>query len=103
MVRSGVLRKGMTINNPRQGTKDTIANLYFLRGKEQIETDEISAGDIGIITKTSSLQTGDTICDEKDSFVYNSIDKIPPTIFYALVVKDKKDESKISDALKKND
>ena len=101
MVRSGVLRKGMTINNPRQGTKDTIANLYYLRGKEQIETEEISAGDIGIITKTSSLQTGDTICDEKDSFVYNSIDKIPPTIFYALVVKDKKDESKISDALKK--
>ena len=101
MVRSGVLRKGMTINNPRQGTKDTIANLYFLRGKEQIETDEISAGDIGIITKTNSLKTGDTICDEKDSFVYNTIDKIPPTIYYALVVKDKKDESKISDALKK--
>lgn len=101
MVRSGVLRKGMTINNPREGTKDTIANLYFLRGKEQIETDEISAGDIGIITKTSSLQTGDTICDEKDSFVYNTIDKIPPSIYYALVVKDKKDESKISDALKK--
>ena len=101
MVRSGVLKKGMTINNPRQGTKDTIANLYFLRGKEQIETEEISAGDIGVITKTSSLQTGDTICDEKDSFVYNSIDPIAPTIYYALVVKDKKDESKISDALKK--
>ena len=101
MVRSGVLKKGMTVNNPRQGTKDTIANLYFLRGKDQIETDEISAGDIGIITKTSSLQTGDTICEEKDSFVYNSIDPIPPTIYYALVVKDKKDESKISDALKK--
>ena len=101
MVRSGVLRKGMTINNPRQGTKDTIANLYFLRGKEQIETDEISAGDIGVITKTSSLNTGDTICDEKDSFVYNTIDPIAPTIFYALVVKDKKDESKIGDALKK--
>ncbi len=101
MVRSGVLKKGMTINNPRQGTKDTIANLYYLRGKEQIETDEISAGDIGVITKTSSLQTGDTICDEKDSFVYNSIDPIQPSIYYALVVKDKKDESKISDALKK--
>ena len=101
MVRSGVLKKGMTVNNPRQGTKDTIANLYFLRGKEQIETEEISAGDIGIITKTSSLQTGDTICEEKDSFVYNSIDPIAPTIYYALVVKDKKDESKISDALKK--
>lgn len=101
MVRSGVLKKGMTVNNPRQGTKDTIANLYYLRGKEQIETDEISAGDIGVITKTSSLQTGDTICEEKDSFVYNSIDPIPPTIYYALVVKDKKDESKISDALKK--
>ena len=101
MVRSGVLKKGMTINNPRQGTKDTVANLYFLRGKEQIETEEISAGDIGVITKTSSLQTGDTICEEKDSFVYNSIDPIAPTIYYALVVKDKKDESKISDALRK--
>ena len=72
MVRSGVLKKGMTVNNPRQGTKDVVANLHFLRGKEQIETEEISAGDIGIITKTNSLQTGDTICDEKDSFVYNS-------------------------------
>ena len=101
MVRSGVLKKGMTVNNPRQGTKDVVANLHFLRGKEQIETEEISAGDIGIITKTNSLQTGDTICEEKDSFVYNSIDPIAPTIYYALVVKDKKDESKISDALKK--
>lgn len=101
MVRSGVLSKGLTFNNPRKGVKDMVGNIFFLRGKEQIETDKICAGDIGVLTKTNSLETGDTICAEKENFVYNTIDPIPPSIFFTLEVKEKNDEAKISDALRK--
>ena len=101
VVRSGILRKDMMIRNSTKDVKERIGNLLVVRGKTQVEVDELHAGDIGVITKTNSLETNDTICDEKDNFVYDIYDSVSPYIFYSLEVASKNDEAKISDALRK--
>lgn len=100
-VRSGTLKKDQAVLNSTQGEKDKINNIAFIRGKEQIETNEIPAGDIGIIMKLSSANTGDTICDPSKPIRYEPVSIIPPSIFYSLLVKNKNDEGKIGDALRK--
>ncbi|MDR0831672.1 MAG: elongation factor G [Bacillales bacterium] len=100
-LNSGSLSKGQAIFNSTLGVKETIGNVLILRGKDQIEVSKLVAGDIGIVTKTNSLETGNTIVGEKDNFVYPETIKITPFISFALEVKSKNDEGKISEALKK--
>lgn len=101
VVRSGILKKDMTIHNSTKDVKEKVGNLLVVRGKQQVEVDELHAGDIGVVTKTNSLETNDTICDEKDNFMYDIYDSVKPYIFYSLEVASKNDEAKISDALRK--
>ena len=37
--------------------------IYFMKGKQQISTKEIIAGDIGAVNKLQYTVTGDTLCD----------------------------------------
>ena len=100
-VKSGTLSKDQVILNVNKDKEERINNISFIRGKDMIETSTISAGDIGVVVKVDSLETGDTIADPKNPIKYEDINKLSPTIYYSLVVKDKKDEGKIADALRK--
>ncbi|MFN8446427.1 MAG: elongation factor G [Caldilineaceae bacterium] len=60
-VFSGTLRKDANLFNVRTGKSQRIANLFHVRGKELTQTDELVAGDIGVITKLEEVSTGDTL------------------------------------------
>lgn len=60
-VFSGTLRKDANLYNARTGKSMRIANLFHVRGKELTVTDELVAGDIGVITKLEDVATGDTL------------------------------------------
>jgi elongation factor G len=100
-VRSGVLKKDLNVLNATKDTKERVNSIAFLRGKEQIEAETIPAGDVGIIMKMASLETGDTLCDPADPIKYDTIASLPPSIFFAMVVKNKNDEGKITEALRR--
>jgi len=100
-VRSGKVSKDQTIYNSTKDKKERVNNINLVRGKEMIETTTINAGDIGVILKLDSLETGDTVCDPSYPIKYCLMEKLAPTIYYALEVKDKKDEGKITEALRK--
>lgn len=100
-VKSGKLSKDQVVLNVNKEKEERINNISFIRGKEMIETSTISAGDIGVVIKVDSLETGDTICDPKNPIKYEEMEKLSPTIYYSLVVKNKNDEGKIADALRK--
>lgn len=100
-VRSGSISKDQTVLNVNKDEKERINNIAFLRGKDQIETSKISAGDIGVIMKIDSLETGDTIADPTKAIKYSEMERLEPTIYYALVVKNKNDEGKIAESLRK--
>ncbi len=100
-VYSGTLESGqkITVTNTHETLK--IGSISLLRGKEQIETDMIHAGDIGVVTKIDEIFTGCTISDPKNQIVYEGPGFPSPTIYIAVKPKNKKDEDKISSALHK--
>jgi elongation factor G len=101
LVKSGKVSKDHTILNVNRQEKEKINNISFIRGKEMIETDTITAGDIGVLIKVASLETGDTIADPNKPIKYSDIERIEPTFYVAADVKNKNDEGKITESLRK--
>ncbi len=100
-VFSGTLESGQKVINGNTNESLKISTLSLLRGKEQIDTDRLVAGDIGIVTKLDDISTGNTICDPKHPIVIDGPEIPGATIYIAIHPKDKKDEDKISTALHK--
>ncbi len=100
-VRSGRLSKDQIVLNVNKDTKERINNIGLIRGKDTLDSSTITAGDIGVVMKVDSLETGDTICDPSAPIKYREMDKLAPTIYYSMVVGNKNDEGKITDALRK--
>ncbi|MEB3024941.1 MULTISPECIES: elongation factor G [unclassified Parvimonas] len=100
-VMSGKITKDTEIFNSTKDELDKAAGLFFLRGKTQIETSEIVAGDIGAVSKLNLTETGDTICDKQNKTLYKNIKYPKPNLYFAIEPKSKNDEDKISQALHK--
>ena len=100
-VVSGSLTKDMEVLNSTQGRKERIANLYFVRGIKQRDTDRVVAGDIAATTKILDLKTGDTICDKANPIVYKKVPFPKPCLFMNIIPVKKSDDDKISIALQK--
>lgn len=58
---SGCLNKDARIVNQRTGTQERVANLFSVQGKELEPTDQLVAGDIGVITKMEDFLTRDSL------------------------------------------
>ena len=100
-VFSGKL-KGNTENYvPNIDKTVKIGNVAYIRGKEQIPTDEIGPGDIGVVSKIEGLRTGHTLCDPKNPILYKGPEIPEPTIYQAVRPVHKRDEDKISEVLNK--
>lgn len=100
-VRSGELKKDDEMYNVNTETKEKVNTLFILRGKEQLQIDKVSAGDIAIVSKLNNTHTGDTLCDKDNLIKYREIPFTQPTYFMAIEPKSKNDEDKLSSALSK--
>ncbi len=100
-VFSGTLESGQKVLVSNTGETIKIGTLSLLRGKEQLDTDKLCAGDIGVVTKMEEIKTGFTISDPKAPIVIDAPPIPGATIFIAIHPKSKKDEDKISTALHK--
>ncbi len=100
-VYSGTLKADSTVFNAQTGTQEKIGKIFMLRGKKQIETDSICAGDIGAVTKLAVTQTGHTLCSSSSPVTLEGIDFPEPNLSLAIVPKAKGDEEKIGSGLHK--
>ncbi|MEW8973730.1 MAG: elongation factor G [Tissierellaceae bacterium] len=100
-VLSGKLTKDMDIYNPNKDKVEKLGGLFVLRGKNQIEINEIIAGDIGATSKLQYTQTGDSICDKNNHTQYEELSYPQPTLFLAVEPKTKGDEEKIGTSLQR--
>ncbi len=100
-VNAGTLRANSTVYNATKGREERIGGLFFLRGKEQIATDKVTAGDIGAASKLADADTNDTLCDRARILEMPKI-KFPSTcLSKSIVPKKKGDEDKIMTGLAK--
>ena len=63
----GTLKKDMDIIDITQDKKEKISNIYTTVNGNLEELQEAKAGDIVVVTKISSLKTGDTIAEKADA------------------------------------
>ena len=77
-----------------RGTPST-CSLFFLKGKKQIPTDEVTAGDIGAAAKLSITETNDTLCDKSRVLEMPKIGFPTPCLSKSILPKAKGDEDKI--------
>ena len=100
-VLSGKLTKDMEVYNPNKDKTEKLGGLFVLRGKNQIEVNEIVAGDIGATSKLQVTQTGETLCIKSNPIMYEKLSYPQPTLFFAVEPKAKGDEEKIGSSLQK--
>jgi elongation factor G len=64
-VFSGRLNSSSSAYNVNKGREERIGQLFFSRGQEHINTDAVTTGDIGGVSKLDSVETGDTLTNGK--------------------------------------
>ncbi len=100
-VCSGVLKSDIAVYNADKESEEKISRIYMLRGKEQIEVEELHAGDIGALGKLSETVTGDTLSTKAVPVVYDRIEVPTPYTYQRFKTKNKGDDDKVSQALQK--
>ena len=100
-VISGKLKKDTPLYNSSKEEAEKLGGVYVIRGKNQMEVEEICAGDIGATTKLAVTGTGDTLCTKDHIVKYKRIKYPQPVLFYAIEAKTKGDEEKLSTSLRK--
>jgi elongation factor G len=98
-VYSGVLAKGSYVYNATKQQKERISRLVVLKSNERIDVDELRAGDLGAAIGLKNTITGDTLCDEANPIVLESLFIPEPVISVAVEPKTKQDMDKLSKAL----
>ena len=100
-VYSGTLKSDSSVFNSTTEKNEKIGQIFVMRGKKQIPTDKLIAGDIGGVAKLSNTNTNDTLCDQANAVVLDKIIFPEPAISMAVEPKAKGDEEKISSGLHK--
>ena len=100
-VYSGQLPSGSYVFNTRSGKKERISRLYQMHANKQNPIDLCDAGDICAAVGFKDLRTGDTICDEKNTIVLESMTFPEPVIGLAVEPKTQADLDKLGVALNK--
>ena len=98
-VYSGVLTADSQVLNSSKGTTERVTKLYYVNGRNFIDTTRIPAGDIGMAVKLPAASTGDTLCSPEAKIVLPGVEFPSPVYTMAVEPKNKSDEDKLSTAL----
>ena len=100
-VYSGTLRSGMTMFNSVKNKKERIGRMVQMHANSREEVGEVLAGDIVAAIGLKDTSTGETLCEEKQFIVLESMDFPEPVISVAVEPKTSADQEKMSTALAK--
>src|SRR5690606_20842472 len=82
-VKSGILTADTELYNSNKDSSEKINSIYVLRGKKQIQVDELTTGDIGAIAKLQVTETGDTLCERGAPIKFSQFEFSEPAISLA--------------------
>ncbi len=98
---SGKLTNGMSVYNTNKTKSERVGRIFRIKAKEREEIAEAGPGEIVALVGMKYTRTGDTLCDEKAPLMLENI-HIPPAVIEMKVnLEDKKNRSKLSEALAK--
>ncbi len=100
-VYSGHVATGTAVLNTTKGNTERIGRLLQMHANKREEIKEVWAGDIGAAVGLKNVTTGDTICDQKQPIVLETMTFPEPVIAVAIEPKTKADQEKMGQALAK--
>ncbi|HVI60780.1 MAG TPA: elongation factor G, partial [Candidatus Saccharimonadales bacterium] len=100
-VYSGTLKSGSYILNSSTGEKERVGRVVRMQADKREDVDEVGAGDIAAIVGLKGTTTGNTLCDQNNPIVLESITFPEPPVSIAIEPKTKADQEKMSTALQR--
>ena len=100
-VYSGVLQSGSYVQNSSKGKRERVGRILQMHANSREEIAEVFAGDIAAAVGLKDTSTGDTLCDEKDLVILESMEFPEPVISLSVEPKSKADQDKMGQALAK--
>ncbi|MEL6243377.1 MAG: elongation factor G [Pseudomonadota bacterium] len=98
-IYSGTLTKGGSMLNSTKGKKERVGRMMMMHSNNREEIEEAFAGDIIALAGLKDTTTGDTLCDDKDPVVLETMTFPDPVIEIAVEPKTKNDQEKMSQGL----
>jgi elongation factor G len=100
-VYSGVLNSGSYVLNATKGKRERISRILQMHANSREEISIVYAGDIAAAVGLKDTITGDTLCDEKNPVILESMNFPDPVISVAIEPKTKADQDKLGIAIGK--
>ena len=100
-VYSGSVSQGDTVLNANKGKKERVGKLFQMHADKENPVEAASAGNIYAFVGLKNITTGDTLCDEKNPVVLESMSFPEPVIQVAVEPKTKADQEKMGIALQR--
>ncbi len=100
-VYSGKIKVGSSVLNSEKNKKERIARILKMHANHREEIAEANAGDIVAGVGLKDTVTGDTLCDEKNPILLETIKFPDPVVDVAIEPKTKNDQDKIGESLRR--
>ncbi|WP_072232002.1 elongation factor G, partial [Listeria monocytogenes] len=100
-VYSGTLNSGSYVQNSTKGKRERVGRILQMHANHREEISIVYAGDIAAAVGLKDTTTGDTLCDEKEQIILESMEFPEPVIQVAIEPKSKADQDKMGQALAK--
>ena len=98
-VYSGSVKSGSVVYNAVKGGRERMGRILMMHANHREDVDEIGAGEIAAVVGLKNTTTGDTLCDEKNPIVLESMVFPEPVIRVAIEPKTKAGQEKMGIAL----
>ncbi|SFB24896.1 MULTISPECIES: elongation factor G [unclassified Bacillus (in: firmicutes)] len=100
-VYSGTLSSGSYVQNSTKGKRERVGRILQMHANSRQEISQVYAGDIAAAVGLKDTTTGDTLCDEKNLVILESMQFPEPVIQLSVEPKSKADQDKMTTALQK--
>lgn len=100
-VYSGRIEPGAQVLNATKGKKERIGKLFQMHANKENPVDEAVAGHIYAMIGLKDTTTGDTLCDQANPIVLESMTFPDPVIQVSIEPKTKSDQEKLGTAIQK--
>ncbi|EIT84060.1 elongation factor G [Fictibacillus macauensis ZFHKF-1] len=100
-VYSGTLNSGSYVQNSTKGKRERVGRILQMHANHREEISTVYAGDIAAAVGLKDTTTGDTLCDEKNQVILESMVFPEPVIHLSIEPKSKADQDKMGMALAK--
>ena len=100
-VYSGTLTAGSYVYNSTKGKRERMGRILMMNANHREEIEQVYAGDIAAVVGLKDTTTGDTLCDENNEVILESMVFPEPVIQVAIEPKTKAGQEKMTMALVK--